>query len=186
MLNLGKHFHYVNNRMHSSILHNLDISIKSLSKAVSDSVKGNRLVYNNILHSNQFKCNLHTTWEGVEVFLRSSYELNYAKDLDNKKIKYSVESLKIDYYDTQTNKFRIAIPDFYLIDLNTVVEIKSDFTLDIQEMRDKFKAYKNLGYNTVLLLEQEEIDLDNIEIILSPKRLNKILNHNLRKIKENS
>ena len=36
---------------------------------------------------------------------------------------------------------------FYIQEQNLIVEIKSSYTLDIQNMRDKFKAYKKLGYN---------------------------------------
>jgi hypothetical protein len=45
-----------------------------------------------------------------------------------------------------------------------IVEIKSDWTLDIQEMRDKMKAYKDLGYNFKLILEHKEENIDNIKI----------------------
>jgi len=40
-----------------------------------------------------------------------------------------------------------------------IVEIKSEYTLDIQEMKDKVKAYKELGYNFKLILNNEEVDL---------------------------
>ena len=125
----------------------------------------------------------HLTWDGETVVLRSSYESDYAELLDSKKIKYEVESLRLKYFDSQSNKNRIAIPDFYIVDTNTIVEIKSDFTLDIQEMRDRFKVYQSLGYATILILEHEEIDLNNIENLISPERLNRILNYNIRKLK---
>lgn len=69
---------------------------------------------------------------------------------------------------------RIAIPDFYLPDKNEIVEIKSDYTLDIQQMRDKFKKYRELGYTATLVLEHTIVNLDNIEQILSKKRLERI------------
>ena len=47
-------------------------------------------------------------------------------------------------------------------DLNTIVEIKSNYTLDIQEMKDKVKEYKNLGYNFKLILEHQEVDLNTL------------------------
>jgi hypothetical protein len=40
-----------------------------------------------------------------------------------------------------------------------IVEIKSDWTLDIQEMRDKMKAYKDLGYNFKLICNHNEMVL---------------------------
>ena len=70
-----------------------------------------------------------------------------------------VETLRIKYFDSQSYTIKCAIPDFYLIDSNTIVEIKSNYTLDIQNMKDKFKAYQELGYNVKLILEHEEVNL---------------------------
>lgn len=46
---------------------------------------------------------------------------------------FEYETLKIKYYDSSKHKFRCAIPDFYLPKTNTIVEIKSTWTLDVQE-----------------------------------------------------
>ena len=108
---------------------------------------------------NQYKSEYHKTWNGKEVFLRSSYETDYANELDKKCIDYEVETLRIVYLDTSCNQERIAIPDFYLPETNTIVEIKSSFTLNIEEMKDKVKAYKDLGYNFKLVLNHNETDL---------------------------
>lgn len=62
-------------------------------------------------------------------------------------------------FDTQKQKYRCAIPDFYIPEINTIVEIKGNHTLDIQNMKDKFSAYKQLGYNTKLILENNEVNL---------------------------
>lgn len=101
----------------------------------------------------------HKTWNDKDVYLRSNLELKYAKYLDLNKIKYDVEFLRIKYFDSQQNKIRCAIPDFYIFETNTIVEIKSRNTLDIQNMKDKFISYKNLGYNTKLILDNKEVDL---------------------------
>ena len=100
---------------------------------------------------------IHKSWEGNEYHLRSSYEDIYANELDRNKIKYDYENLIIKYYDSQKNKIRIAIPDFYLIDSNTIVEIKSSFTLDKQNMIDKKKAYIEQGYNFKLICDFKEM-----------------------------
>ena len=54
---------------------------------------------------------------------------------------------------------RIAIPDFYLPETNTIIEIKSSWTLDKQNMIDKRNSYINLNYNFKLILEHQEIDI---------------------------
>ena len=101
----------------------------------------------------------YTNIEGKQFIFRSSYEVDYAKELDEKRIKYEYENLMINYFDTQQNKPRFAIPDFYLPETNTIVEIKSIWTLNKQNMIDKVDAYKKLGYNFKLILEHKETNL---------------------------
>ena len=109
--------------------------------------------------SYKYKTGWHTTWDGKEVYLRSSYEFNFAEQLDSQCIKYDVEALKIKYYDTQKAQYRCAIPDFYIYDTNTIVEIKSSWTLDKQNMIDKFIAYKQLGYNCKCICDNIEVEI---------------------------
>ena len=99
-----------------------------------------------------YKSGYHITWKNKEVHYRSNYEKEYYSILDEQKIDYEVESLKILYYDTQKKKFRIAIPDIYIKDINEIIEIKSKWTLDEINMNDKVKAYKKLGYNVKLMI----------------------------------
>jgi len=91
------------------------------------------------------------------VYLRSSFEFEFAKELDGQKIEYEVEFKHIKYFDTQLNEYRCAIPDFYIPSTNTIVEIKSTWTLNKQEMIDKFKAYRELGYNCKLICDHKEM-----------------------------
>jgi hypothetical protein len=143
--------------------HKLLKSIGVETKCAKDRIKeAYFLGKKSIVSSNTYICTWHTTWEGKEVYLRSSYELDYAKMLDEQKIKYDVECLHIKYFDTNKNEYRCSIPDFYLIDSNTIVEIKSEYTLNIQNMKDKFKSYKDLGYNSKLILEHKEVDINLI------------------------
>lgn len=180
---LGEKFNYVYGKDHhytmpSSVLDNLGIQRRSLSDAQKLNVKQgkNTLAYQGQLVS-------HSTWFGTTVRLRSSYELDYAIKLDKLEVRYFVENLRIEYFDTSMNRKRIAIPDFYLPDTNEIIEIKSDFTLDIQEMTDKFLTYESLGYMPKLILEHEEVDLYNIETLISEDRLNRIKTHNIKIIK---
>ena len=107
-----------------------------------------------------YKHGFHTSWEGKELFYRSSYELDYMKALDEAQVSYEGENyLRFEYYDTQMQKMRIAVPDFYLPESNTIVEIKSNYTYDPQNMIDKVKAYKEAGYNFKLILEHKETDI---------------------------
>lgn len=139
------------------ILKTLDIQTRNLSEGQIFSLEsGNRI---DMPYVNSYHDEYHKTWDNNIVYLRSSYETDYANILDDNKIHYEVESLKIKYFDTQLNKERIAIPDFYIRDKNLIVEIKSNFTLDIQNMKDKVISYKNNGYDFKLILEHKEVDL---------------------------
>ena len=41
-----------------------------------------------------------------------------------------------------------------------IVEIKSSWTLDEQQMKDKMKEYKKLGYNCKLICNHKELILN--------------------------
>jgi len=144
----------------SQIFNNLNIPKRNQHNALINAVELGKLNINNV--HNSYKDEWHNTWEGKEVYLRSSYESDYANELDKKKIKYEVESLRIKYFNSKLNEYHCAIPDFYLPETNTIVEIKSNWTLDIQEMKDKVKAYKDLGYNFKLILEHKEENINNL------------------------
>jgi len=134
----------------------LDIPSRNFKQSTSNAYYTRKMC--SIL-KNQYKSEWHTTWNGKEVYLRSSFESDYAKELDANEIDYDVEYLRIKYFNTNKNEYRCAIPDFYLPETNTIVEIKSNWTLNIQEMKDKKKAYLEQGYNFKLILDHKEIDL---------------------------
>lgn len=100
-----------------------------------------------------YKHGFHTTWDNNQVYYRSSYELEYCKYLDSKKIHYEMEYLRIPYFDSEMNRLRIAIPDFYIPSKNLLIEIKGDYTYSKQNMIDRFRAYKQNGYDYQLVLE---------------------------------
>jgi hypothetical protein len=136
----------------------LQIKTRSLKDAVKNAYLQGKLGNEVIL--NQYKSGWHTTWNNKEVFLRSSYEFDFAIELDNKQIDYDVANLRIKYFDTQTQTYRCAIPDFFIKEQNTIIEIKSNWTLDVQNMKDKVKAYNNLGYNFKLICDYKEVDIN--------------------------
>lgn len=130
------------------------IELRNLSESTNISIEEGRY---NVNSGIKYKHGKHNTWENKIIYYRSSYELDYALLLDSKRIKYDVEKLRIKYFDNEKNKERYAIPDFYLIDTNTIVEIKSVYTLNEKNMRDKLKAYTENGYNFKLILDKKEV-----------------------------
>ena len=142
----------MNNTIHF-FLKKFNIKLRSLSESNQLCVFNGKSVPSSPI----YKHGWHTTWNNKRVYYRSSYELKYCLELDSKKIDYSMESLRIKYYDTQRKKNRIAIPDF-LIE-NTIVEIKSNYTYDPINMKDKFIEYKKMGYESKLIVEHKEVIL---------------------------
>jgi len=159
---LQKKYKCLNQRI-VKVFKNFDINIRNLPEAISLAYTNNKLDRNKLANAHKskgnpiYKSGWHTTWNNKKVFLRSSYELDFAQQLDLQQIDYEVEKLRILYWDSQLLKQRIAIPDFYILLTNTIVEIKSDYTLNEQNMKDKFKAYKEHGYKCKLILNKKEI-----------------------------
>ena len=139
------------------ILHSLNIKTLNNSEANKISISLGR--FNPGFDYKHFKEYLHTSWEGNTYHLRSSYEDIYANELDNNMIKYDYENLRIKYWDSQKQEFRTAIPDFYLINENMIVEIKSTYTLDLQNMKDKKKSYLENEYKFKCICDFKEIEI---------------------------
>ena len=136
----------------------LGVQVKNLSEGISNAYVTGRASLPTSFQSH-YKTGWHTDWQGRKHFFRSSYELDYYLKLDMEKIDYETERLRISYFDTQKNKNRIAIPDVLLVASNEIVEIKSLWTYDEQNMKDKFKAYRELGYTGYVLMNKiERID----------------------------
>lgn len=76
----------------------MDIPSRDLSESNSLNIKKGTVLCSPIYNS--YKCGWHTTWDNKEVYLRSSYEKEFALQLDNKQVPYTVEGLRLTYYDT--------------------------------------------------------------------------------------
>lgn len=142
------------------ILKSLDIQTRNHSESLSEAYMLGKINVKSEKDACPYKNCWHTTWNGKRVYLRSSYELDFAKTLDLQKIDYDVECLRIKYFDTFTNKYKCAIPDFFIPTTNEIFEIKSNWTLNLQNMKDKFFEYEKLGYKPHLILEHKEVDVD--------------------------
>lgn len=154
LLDISKKYNYPDSRNLNKVFHSLEIDRRSFSEA------GTNFYLNNdtLPTKNCYKYGWHTTWDNKKVFLRSSYEFNYAKILDEQKIKYLVEHLRIPYWNTSKQKNRIAIPDFYIPESNTIIEIKSLYILKVQnDLFDKVKEYKKRKYKVKLIINNIEI-----------------------------
>lgn len=134
MLTLMDQFNIPSSRTMDIVFRLFDIEARSFSEGQSNAIITNRVI---MPSSTRFNISFHKSWFGETFCLRSSYEGDYAKQLDESQTKYFVEHLRIKYFHTKQNRYRIAIPDFYLPETNTIVEVKSTYWLDEEEMRDK-------------------------------------------------
>ena len=152
---IGKQFNYHNYcNITGKIFRYLGINVRTFKESTKLCFLTGRI---SPASSQKYHTEWHTTWDNNSVYLRSSYETDFANELDKQKIHYDCESLRIKYFDTQRNEYRCAIPDFIIN--NHIYEIKSNYTLDIQNMKDKFDAYKHAGYNSYLILEHKTTNL---------------------------
>jgi hypothetical protein len=142
----------------ANLLKAIGITRRSFSKATSLAIKSGRLT---ISHSYQYITGYHYDWQGLEHFYRSSYELRYYQLLDIAKYSYETKTIRIDYYDSQLQRDRIAVPDI-ILDNNIIIEIKSDHTYDKINMQDKFLSYKNNGYSLILNLDFVDYEINAI------------------------
>lgn len=149
-------YHHKNSGSFHRILKTMDIKKRNFSEAgVNLYSQGKR----DIIPNNFYKYGWHTTWNNKQIFYRSSYELEFAIKLDDDRIDYEVEKLRILYWDTQKLHQRVAIPDFYLPNYGMIIEVKSNWTYDEQNMKDKFKSYKEHDYSCKLILDKKEIEI---------------------------
>lgn len=145
------------------ILKHLGIKVRNERESQINLIIRNKVTPQNAFNTYPFKHGWHITWDNNKIYYRSSYELEYAEELDKQKIHYEVESLRILYYDTVLQSERVAIPDFYLPKSNEIIEVKSRVTFLKQNVVDKFKKYIELGYTPKLLYENKLYKLEDIE-----------------------
>lgn len=144
----------VNNQTLHYVFSRLGIKKRGMSASIILSIESGRMPLKEY-ERYPYKSGHHVTWQGKKFWYRSSYEKEYCETLDREQVPYEMETLRIRYWDSQRSQERIAIPDFFLSESNEIVEIKSTWTYDEQNMRDRFKKYRELGYSCKLLLDKK-------------------------------
>lgn len=103
----------------------------------------------------------YTKNSGEVVRLRSLLEFSIAYRIEELGYEFDYESLSIEYYDTELDKYRRYIPDF-LVD-GVIYEVKPQFKWMDQNTIDKVTSAELESY-TIHLISSEK-DLDNYLII---------------------
>lgn len=105
----------------------------------------------------------HLTGYYNNIYYRSSYELKFLEYCFENNIKVEpadLKSFRIKYKD-ETGKFRFYYPDFYLPDLDIVVEVKPLSMLDQERTIAKMHEAM-MNYNYVLITEDELENLNKV------------------------
>lgn len=89
------------------------------------------------------KCE-HTLPSGDIVILRSLLEKHVANELDKLLIDYTYESLRFDYF--INGRKHTYIPDFYIKELNLIIEVKPEYLIDNEINNLKKESVENSGY----------------------------------------
>lgn len=84
----------------------------------------------------------HKKPNGDIIRLQGSWELLYAKYLDEKHVSYVAHKGAIWYTKSSDNTKRVYLPDFYLIDSDEYIDIKNDYVLNLDESKKKFEDIK--------------------------------------------
>lgn len=108
-------------------------------------------------HLSGMLCN---KFNNTDLYYRGSYELDFLEKYSDKIV---IENFGgIDYF--LKNKKSKYFPDFYIRDLNLIIEIKSKYTyeIDIEKNIEKQKATKLLGYNHIFIIDKNYDELDFI------------------------
>lgn len=94
---------------------------------------------------------------GESLILRSKWEAEVAKLLDNLDVQWQYEPFYVKYFNTEKGLMSNTLPDFYLPKQNLMIEVKGA-SISLPSTRDKMRWLHKHGYN-VLLLGRKEIKL---------------------------
>lgn len=103
------------------------------------------------------KIKLSPSWKKVpykEKVLRSNWEKEVAIFLDENNIEWIYEPFVIQYFDSSRKVKANTIPDFYLPQYNTIIEVKSNAEFKSKKTQDKTKAIKK-SYHFILAGKKE-------------------------------
>lgn len=128
------------------------IETRSLSDAALMSFEEGRSSISTTRKSS-YRNGWHVAWDGESFYLRSSYEFAFAEELDKKREKYVVEPFRVKYFSEKENRFKIAVPDFLLVNRNRIVELKNRFNFDHEDQVCRKREFVRLGFSYEVLID---------------------------------
>jgi hypothetical protein len=125
----------------------------NLQKYGVEYISQNEEIHKKIVKSSYKKNELHgLVYQGY-------FEKDFIERYYNK-IKIS----KIDPVEYYLDKKRIYFPDFFIEEINLIVEIKSSYTYKLHEEKNlaKMNACKNIGYNFIFIIDKNYDEFEKI------------------------
>lgn len=139
-------FHKQESEQMSNLLHDKWSDEEWKSNHLSKMFDGSKKIYEDINNN--------------EVEFRSSWELSLHNYLVSHNINYEYESIKIKYKSTDS-KIHNYYPDFYIPDLNLILEVKPNMYTSNKINQIKKQVAIDSGYNFKFITENELKDLNS-------------------------
>ncbi len=119
---------------------------------------------------------------GESIVLRSRWEAEVARLLDNLKVVWLYGPFYVKYFNTEKKLMSNTLPDFYLPKQNLIIEVKGA-SISLPSTKDKIRWLHKQGYNVLLvgrkeikLIRRNEIDLLTEKIFQESEKLCQKLN----------
>lgn len=131
------------------------IKLRTLSESLKLAFKNNKFRILNPTDKQFYKSGFYTGSTGSVFFLRSGYEFVVAEKLDELKINYDYEQIKIPY--TLSGVSHWYITDFYLPEFNIILEPKSNYFFKIKNNQyyQQYLSSINCNYELHYLFDKD-------------------------------
>jgi len=101
----------------------------------------------------------HIKPDGTKIRCQGTWELLYAKFLDDQKINYECHIGALRYVNQKDGKEHVYLPDFFLVDCNQYIDIKNDYLLKLDSEKIESVKKCNPQINLKIITKQDLIAL---------------------------
>jgi len=113
-------------------------------------------------HINMFK-NIKK-YKSTDLYYQGTFELDFLEYCENNNILKYINNYRKGVKYIINNKDKVYFPDFFIEDINLIIEIKSTYTYnaDYEKNKLKEKSCKDLGYNYMFIIDKNYEEFDNL------------------------
>lgn len=99
---------------------------------------------------------------GEPMIFASSWEVKVSKYLDSLDIEWDYETLQFEYF-TNDGKSHNYYPDFYLRDLDLILEVKPKHEIELEVNQLKFSSVVSCGRNIMYITQDDIVNIDTFK-----------------------